>query len=86
MKIRRCGTFGNDLNRKGCNFNCIAGSELVVITPDLNVYPCIFLAKKGYEIGKVVDSKIILYKEFNNKGDKCLAQEINNYHKNIVLK
>lgn len=48
--IDRSGMLGKDNNNPNCNFSCSAGKDLVVITP--NVYPCLFLAKPGYEIGK----------------------------------
>lgn len=78
LNIERCGSFGNDCNRK-CNFKCPAGKDYVVITPDLNVYPCLFLAKPSFEIGKLIDGKIIIFKEIPNDGYKCLANELHNH-------
>ena len=40
---------------------CSVGTNLIVITPDISVYPCNFLAKLGYEIGKVENG--IIYKQ-----------------------
>lgn len=73
--IRRCGSFGKSKYR---DFRCPAGKESVVITPDLKVYPCIFLAKPGWEIGYLENGKIMLDKEIKHDGMKCLAKEINN--------
>ena len=54
LLIERCGTFGKDLTKTNDeHFKCGAGSELVVITPDKSVYPCVFLTSKGNEIGKL---------------------------------
>lgn len=78
LRIRRCGTFGNDCNGRKCNFNCPAGKNTVVMTPDFNIYPCIFLTKPGYEIGKMIDGKIIIFKDIQNDGTKCMAKEVNN--------
>ena len=78
LLIRRCGSFGNDTNNSGSKFCCTAGMESVVITPDLNVYPCFFLAKKGMEIGHVEDGKIIIDHPIVHNGSKCLAKEVNN--------
>ena len=78
LLIRRCGSFGKDFNNANSKFYCTAGKESVTITPDLKVYPCFFLAKKGMEIGYVEDSKIIINKLIKHDGSKCLAKEINN--------
>ena len=78
LRIRRCGTFGDNCFGKKCNFKCPAGKDTVVMTPNFNIYPCIFLAKPGYEIGKMIDGKIMIYREIQNDGHKCLAKEVNN--------
>ena len=82
LRIKRNGTFGKDERKSPNNFRCPAGVDEVVITPSLDVYPCIYMTKKGYEIGKYVDGKIMLY-DVGNTGDKCIAQEVfnkDNYH------
>lgn len=79
LYIRRCGTFGNDISKKRkCNFECPAGKDLIIVTPDLKVYPCVFLTKPGYEIGKVENGKIILNSSVINDGCECIAKKINN--------
>lgn len=78
LKIRRCGTFGKDYSGRKCNFSCPAIEDCVVMTPDYNIYPCVFLAKPGYEIGKFENGKIIIYKDIESDNQKCLAKEINN--------
>lgn len=83
LTIKRCGSFGIDYNNPECNFKCLAYNDLVVITPDLNVYPCIFLTIPGFEIGKVIDGKIIINEKAFNKADKCLACEIHNKQNKI---
>ena len=82
LRIKRNGTFGKDERKSPNKFRCPAGVDEVVITPSLDVYPCIYMTKKGYEIGKYVDGKIMLY-DVGNTGDKCIAQEVfnkDNYH------
>ena len=79
LRINRNGLFGPDTCSSKNNFLCPAGVDEVVITPDLNVYPCIFMTKPGYEIGKYINGKIMLY-EFQNEGDTCIAHEVFNKH------
>lgn len=78
LLIRRCGSFGENCVNCNAKFSCTAGRESVVITPDLNVYPCFFLAKKGMEIGYVENGKIIIDYPIEHDGKKCLAKEVNN--------
>lgn len=75
LLIRRCGSFGMSKYRV---FNCTAINKSVVITPDMNVYPCIFLARKGLEIGRFEDGKILLFRDIWHDGKRCLAKELNN--------
>ena len=80
LNIERCGTFGK--NPFNDNFSCIAGTDIVAITPDLKVYPCNFLARAGFEIGYVSeDNKIIISKAPIHSGKQCLSTCI--YNKNI---
>lgn len=86
LVIDRSGLFGRNQNNSNCNFNCPAGKEMVVITPDNNVYPCLFLAKPGLEIGKYVYGRILLNDYIDNDGRLCLAQEMcNNNNETYVM-
>lgn len=78
FRIRRCGSFGEDVNNNVNKFRCIAGSDSVAITPNLNVYPCFFLTSPGNEIGYVRNGKIFVQDEFNNEKGKCLAKTLYN--------
>lgn len=78
LEIKRCGTFGKQDNIEKNNFICPAGKNLVAITPDLKVYPCNFLSKVGFEIGKVENGEIKIYKEIKHDGCKCIADQIYN--------
>lgn len=78
LTIRRCGSFGKNYCNCNSKFKCTAGEESVVITPELKVYPCFFLAKKGMEIGYVENGKIIIDNPIYFNHNKCLAREINN--------
>ena len=82
LVIDRSGLFGKNQNNQNCHFNCPAGRDMVVITPDNNVYSCLFLAKPGLEIGKFADGKILLYDYIDNDGSSCLAQELCNNNNN----
>lgn len=77
LEIRRCGSFGNDMHNK-TNFKCDAGTSMVCVTPDLKVYPCVFLCKKGYEIGYYENGKIFIDDDFKFDSTKCMAKEILN--------
>lgn len=54
--IERCGTFGPNCNKS--NFECLAGNNTVVITPDRKVYSCVF---------NIIDSECIGYMDNDNK-------------------
>ena len=82
MDIERCGSFGNCGTKK---FKCYAVNNNVVLTPDNNVYPCIFLAKPGYEIGYYDGNKIQLFDECRNDGSECIARNYCNYHDEMIL-
>ena len=77
LLIERCGTFGKDPTKKD-HFECPCISNVVVITPDNHIYPCVFLAKPGYEIGKYEDGKILVNPNLNWDSNRCLADEICN--------
>lgn len=74
FRIRRCGSFGPAPCSK---FYCPAGNQSVVITPELKVYPCVFLAKKGMEIG-YVDNGRIMVNDFINDHSDCIAKQLLN--------
>lgn len=74
LEIQRCGSFGKDTYGKS-NFLCDAGVDFVCITPDKNVYPCIFFCQPGNEIGYYEDGKIYITKEFKNDQTNCLARK-----------
>lgn len=70
--IERCGSFGT--GARVDKFCCPAGKNSVFITPDLKVYPCAFLAKRGNEIGYYDGGKIFIRDDFENDHTKCLAK------------
>ena len=70
LKIDSCGSFGN------CgtpNMSCMALRDFVVLTPDLGVYPCFFLAEHGRECGFYRDGRIWVKTEEPPSADNCLA-------------
>lgn len=77
LLIKRCGSFGYDYNHR-CNFDCPAGINKVVIAPDKNVYPCIYMVKPENRIGVYEDGKVMLDYEVENDGDVCLANDYYN--------
>ncbi len=78
LKIKRNGLFGKNNDNPNCNFKCVASIDEVVITPDGNVYPCIFMTKPGYEIGHYENGKILLDYQLDNNGNSCIAHDIFN--------
>ena len=74
LEILRCGSFGKDTYGKS-NFLCDAGKNMVCITPDKNVYPCLFFCQPGNEIGYYEDGNIYITKEFVNDETNCIAKE-----------
>ena len=78
LLIERCGTFGKNLCVAKSNFKCICGINQVVLTPNNRLYPCIYLAKTGYEIGKYEKGKLMVSGTFEVKTDNCLVDEVCN--------
>lgn len=75
--IKRCGSFGP--NKEGKNYECIAGKDVVIITPSLDVYKCIFDIDKGNEIGYVDDGNIFLFDE-NKTIDTSYCKVLKKYN------
>lgn len=75
LDIQRCGSFGPLENS---NFECTSGSDSVVLTPDYKVYPCLFMAKSGNEIGYYENGEIYINKEFKNDSKECKALKLYN--------
>lgn len=84
--IERCGTFGKNTLSSHDNFYCDCITDSVVLTPDNNIYPCVFLAQPGYEIGKFENGNIYIGEEFVNNHDSCIAKQICNEYKKILVK
>lgn len=91
LLIERDAGFGRNTLSTHDNFNCPSICDLVVLTPDNNVYPCIFLAKPGNEIGVYQDGKIYIdekllstVRQYN--GLTCFAKEICNKGKAPLVK
>ena len=82
--IERSGTFGKNNEISNDRFKCNYGHDSVCITPDKNVYPCIFTSKPGFEIGKLIDKKVMIKENLNLDNNVCVAREIyNNNNKKL---
>lgn len=80
LEIQRCGSFGK--NKKSTKeFQCGAGTDSVVIAPDLSVYPCLFLTQPEYKIGYYKDGNIYIDNEYKNDNNDCSAVKILNRKK-----
>ena len=81
--IERGGTFGRDENSTKNHFCCDYGINKIFVSPDNNVYPCIFMTNPGHEIGKFIDGKIMIYDDYTYDHNKCVAQEVCNHGKSL---
>lgn len=91
LLIERDAGFGRNTLSTHDNFNCPSICDLVVLTPDNNVYPCIFLAKPGNEIGFYQDGKIYIDEKLLStvqqyNGLTCFAKEMCNEGKAPLVK
>lgn len=84
--IERCGTFGKNNLSNHDNFYCDCITDSVVLTPDNLIYPCVFLAKPGNEIGIYKDGIIYIDESLENNHYECMAKESCNRHKKILVK
>lgn len=85
LLIKRCGSFGFDMNHS-CNFKCSACKDKVIIAPDLNVYPCIYMVKPEFKIGYYKDGKVYIEEEIVHNQDECLAKNYYNRNKTLARK
>lgn len=76
LLVERCGTFGNIINSN--NFECLAGKNMVVITPDRNVYPCVFDISEPIGILNN-DNKIMIDEDLVNK-DSSYCKVLKKYN------
>jgi len=79
LKIERCGSFGPNRNNS-FKFECLACNDMVVITPDLKVYQCVFDIDKGNEIGEVINGKIMINDDYRMI-DKTYCKVLKKYNK-----
>lgn len=86
LLIERCGTFGKNNLSTHDNFYCDCITDSVVLTPDNNIYPCVFLAQPGNEIGKYENGCIFIDEGYENSHDICIVKEICNEYKKILVK
>ena len=75
--VARSGTFGKVKDVRN-NFVCPAGHDIVAITPDEKIKPCVGMSGSEYEIGHIENNKIIIDKPLYHDGTKCLIHEISN--------
>lgn len=91
LLIERDAGFGKNELSTHDNFKCPSICDLVVLTPDNNIYPCIFLAKPGNEIGIYKDGKIYIDEKLLStvhryNGSTCFAKETCNEGKAPLVK
>ena len=78
LYIQRCGTFGPNVKKK--KFECLAGKNMAVITPDMKVYKCVFDIDAGNEIGYVEDNRIWIKDEVKSY-DTSYCKVLERYNK-----
>ena len=82
--IERSGTFGkNVVDNSNNNFCCEFGTDRVYVTPDNNVYPCLFMTKPGYEIGKFINGRVMINEHIQHDHNVCIAKEVCNNGKQL---
>ena len=79
--VRRSGTFSRDERKENSSYYCPAGDKNIAIAPNYKVYPCPFLVKEGYEIGKYENGKIYIEEMYENDNTKCMLHETLNKQK-----
>lgn len=77
--IERCGTFGNSI--QSSNFECLAGQNMAVITPDKKVYQCVFDISPNNDIGFLNDKNEIIIDEDKINYDKSYCKVLKKYNK-----
>lgn len=70
--ITRNGAFGDDEKHKN-NFECPAGKDWIVLTPNHKVYPCNGLIYDEHCIGHWNDEGIFIDKEFRHDCKECMT-------------
>lgn len=78
LKIERCVTFGPKQGNSE-KFECLACNNMAVITPDLNVYQCVFDIDRKNEISRVIDGKIMIDDEYKSL-DKSYCKVLKKYN------
>lgn len=86
LLIERCGSFGKNHLSNHDHFFCDCITDSVVLTPDNNIYPCVFLAQPGFEIGKFEDGIVKIDENFINDHNRCLAKDICNEKVKTLVK
>lgn len=72
LYVSRCGTFDkNPFEEDGGKFRCLAYNEMVVLTPELKLYPCNFQASPGNEIGFYKDGKLFVKDDLDFNPNEC---------------
>jgi MoaA/NifB/PqqE/SkfB family radical SAM enzyme len=84
--IRRSGTFSRDARKKQSTYYCPIIEETVAVAPNGKVYPCPFLIKSGYEIGKYENGNVYLEEYYENDSSVCMLHEELNRGKSYVKK
>ena len=76
--VRRSGTFSRDFRKEKSSYYCPCIENTVAIAPNGNVYPCPFLVKDGYEIGKYENGHVYLDNYYENDNTVCFLHEVLN--------
>ena len=72
LTIRRSGTFSRDFRKVNSSYYCPSMELTVALAPNYKIYPCPFLIKEGYEIGKYENGKIYLENIYENDSSQCM--------------
>lgn len=78
LEIERCGSFGPCFYKN--NFECLAGNNMVVITPDKKVYSCVFDISEDWCIGYMTDDYKIMIDEKKINLDTSYCKILKKYN------
>lgn len=78
LVIQRCGTFGPNPNKN--NFSCLAGNDMIVLTPNKKIYSCVFDISSESCIGYMDDNNNLIIQKNNMYRDKSYCKVLKKYN------
>ena len=79
LVIQRCGTFGPNIHKN--NFNCLAGRDMVVLTPEGKLYDCVFNISNDSCIGYFDENYNLMVNKNKVLSDNSYCKVLRKYNK-----